>query len=73
MRPLPVPDDKVLCGATHELLAIWARIEEDKQTLLLKYAWSLMPEKRRGEVRSISGYERGERATGDSTNKKRRL
>lgn len=57
MRPLPVPDDEVLFGATHELLALWARMSEAEQASLLKYAWVLMPERRRGEVREMASYD----------------
>lgn len=57
MRPLPVPDDEVLFGATHELLALWARMSEVEQSKLLKYAWTIMPEKRRGEVREMANYD----------------
>jgi hypothetical protein len=61
-RPLPTPNDDVLLGPTHELLAIWARLpeESEKRAKLLHYAWTLLPEKRRGEVRQMLEPEPGD-------------
>lgn len=60
MRPLPIPDDEVLLGVTHELIALWARLPEDKKKLILKYAWTLLPDRHHKEVRSIVGYGHNE-------------